>query len=81
MQTVIEFEGKQFPDVVVYTPSAPRQAICIEPYTCPTDAFNLHDRGIECNLVVLQPKEQIRYKISIYAQMSAVVMDSKGGPV
>jgi aldose 1-epimerase len=68
MQTVIEFDAKQFPNVVVYTPSAPRQAICIEPYTCPTDAFNLHDRGIECNLLQLHAGERTVLKLCIYTR-------------
>jgi aldose 1-epimerase len=43
-----------FRDMVVYTP-AHRQAFCIEPYTCATDAVNLQARGIEAGWQVLQP--------------------------
>ncbi len=65
-QTVVEFDAKQFPHVVVYTPPAPRQAICIEPNTCPTDAFNLQARGIESNVIVLGAGAEIRFNVRIY---------------
>ena len=67
-QTVVEFDAKQFPYVVVYTPPAPRQAICIEPNTCPTDAFNLQNRGVESNLIVLRPDEAVNFQVWIYAR-------------
>jgi aldose 1-epimerase len=65
IQTTVAFDASQFPHVVVYTPPAPRQAICIEPYTCPTDGLNLQERGIESNLVVLQPGETRHFLISV----------------
>jgi aldose 1-epimerase len=67
-QVVVEFDSKEFPHIVVYTPPAPRRAICIEPNTCPTDAFNLQDRGIESNLLVLRPGEAIDFKVAIYTR-------------
>jgi len=70
-KTIVEFDARQFPDTVVYTPPAPRQAICIEPNTCPTDAFNLQQRGIESNLIVLPPGETISFTVRIYARSSA----------
>ncbi len=65
MQTTVAFDASQFPHVVVYTPPAPRQAICIEPYTCPTDGFNLQERGIESNLIVLRPGETRHFTVSV----------------
>jgi aldose 1-epimerase len=65
MQTVIEFDAKQFPHLVVYTPPEPRRAICIEPYTCPTDAFNLEDRGVESNVIVLKPGGSFELTLAI----------------
>ena len=65
IQTTVAFDAAQFPHVVVFTPPAPRQAICIEPYTCPTDGLNLQERGIESNLVVLQPGETRHFLVSI----------------
>jgi aldose 1-epimerase len=65
-EVVVEFDSKKFPHVVVYTPPAPRRAICIEPNTCPTDAFNLQERGIESNLLVIGPGEAIDFKVSIH---------------
>lgn len=38
--------SEQFREVVVFTPPH-RQAVCIEPYTCPTDAVNLARTQIE----------------------------------
>ncbi len=64
-QTVVEFDGRQFPNVVLFTPPAPRQAICIEPYSCPTDAFNLQNRGIESNVIALPPGQSMPFKIIV----------------
>jgi aldose 1-epimerase len=63
--TTVAFDAGHFPHVVVYTPPAPRQAICVEPYTCPTDGVNLHERGIDSNLIVLQPGESRHFLVSI----------------
>ena len=65
IQTTVAFDAAQFPHVVVFTPPAPRQAICIEPYTCPTDGLNLQERGIDSNLVVLQPGGTRHFLVSI----------------
>lgn len=65
LETTVAFAATQFPHVVVFTTPAPRQAICIEPYTCPTDAFNLQERGIESNVIALQPGERQRLDILI----------------
>jgi aldose 1-epimerase len=46
LATEITFAAADFPQVVVYTPKPPRAAVCIEPQTCPTDAFNLDARGV-----------------------------------
>ncbi len=71
MQTVVEFNVRQFPNIVVYTPPAPRQAVCIEPNTCPTDAFNLQQRGIESNVIVLRAGASVDFKVSIYTDNAA----------
>src|SRR5260370_1369403 len=46
-----------FRQLVVYTP-AHRQAFCVEPYTCVTDAVNLQARGMDAGWLVLQPGEK-----------------------
>ena len=46
----------QFRELVVYTPPD-RDAICFEPYTCPTDAINLEARGVPAGVIVLAPDE------------------------
>jgi aldose 1-epimerase len=46
-----------FREMVVYTPGH-RQAFCVEPYTCVTDAVNLQSRGIDAGWLVLAPGER-----------------------
>lgn len=68
-ETVVEFDAKQFPDVVVYTTPAPRKAICIEPNTSPTDAFNLLSQGHErADVVRIAPQQTIRWLIAFYTR-------------
>jgi aldose 1-epimerase len=43
-----------FRDMVVFTPPH-RHAVCVEPYTCPTDAVNLAARGLDVGWQVLPP--------------------------
>ena len=68
VQTVVEFSPREFPHVVVFTPPSPRPAICIEPNTCPTDAFNLHDRGVAADVLVMKPGQQAAFRIRIYSE-------------
>jgi len=56
--------GPSFREWVVYAPPN-RPTICFEPYTCPTDAFNLTARGLNVGVVVLQPGEEWRDWISL----------------
>lgn len=48
--------GPSFRDWVAYAPPH-RPTICFEPYTCPTNAFNLASRGLKVGLIALKPKE------------------------
>jgi aldose 1-epimerase len=64
-QTIVEFDAREFPHVVVYTPPAPRAAICVEPNTCPTDAFNLQTRGIESNVLVLGAGRELNFNVRL----------------
>jgi len=68
VQTVVDFDPKEFPHIVVYTPPAPRSAICIEPNTCPTDAFNLHDQGFDASVVELKPGESVSFGVRIFTR-------------
>lgn len=56
--------GPSFREWVAYAPPN-RPTICFEPYTCPTDAFNLADRGLSVGLIVLQPGEEWRDWMSL----------------
>jgi aldose 1-epimerase len=68
VKTIVEFSREVFPYIVVYTPPAPREAICVEPNTCPTDAFNLQTQGIESNVLTIGAGETLKFNISIYTQ-------------
>jgi aldose 1-epimerase len=50
--TVRTTASKDFGDFVLFTPPH-RQAACLEPYTCITDAINLQPRGVDAGLLVL----------------------------
>lgn len=45
-----------FRDLVLFTPSH-RKAVCLEPYTCPTDAVNLAARGLDVGWLTVAPGE------------------------
>jgi aldose 1-epimerase len=63
---VTQLSGPAFREVVVYTPPG-RNAVCLEPYTCATDAVNLQQRGIEAGWHVLEPNAEFRTWIEITA--------------
>lgn len=60
-----------FPHWVVYAPQ--RSVVCFEPYTCVTDAFNLHARGVmETGFMVLEPSKPWRGVVTMQVrQISA----------
>jgi len=68
VQTVVEFPRRQFPHVVVYTPPAPRQAVCVEPNSCPTDAFNLQQQGIDADLIELAPGQKVAFHVRVFSR-------------
>jgi aldose 1-epimerase len=45
-----------FRELVIYAPYEP-DVLCIEPYTCTTNAFNLQRRGIDAGTILLKPNE------------------------
>lgn len=55
-----------FREIVVFTPPN-RAAVCIEPYTCPTDAVNLTARGQDCGWRSLDPGSEFHTWIDITA--------------
>jgi aldose 1-epimerase len=56
----------EFRELVVYTPPN-RDAFCLEPYTCVTDAVNLEPQGIDAGWRVLEPGGEFRTWIEIAA--------------
>lgn len=55
-----------FREIVVFTPPG-RDAVCLEPYTCPTDAINLSAQGMECGWRTLEPASEFHTWIDISA--------------
>jgi aldose 1-epimerase len=55
-----------FREIVAFTPPN-RAAVCLEPYTCPTDAVNLTARGIDCGWRTLSPGSEFHTWIDITA--------------
>lgn len=53
-----------FREIVAFTPPN-RSCICLEPYTCVTDAINLQGQGIDAGLRVLAPGAEFRTWIDL----------------
>ena len=68
VETVVEFQPRHFQHVVVYTPPAPRAALCIEPNTCPADAFNLQSQGIDASMIELEPGGKAAFQVRVLSR-------------
>jgi aldose 1-epimerase len=55
-----------FRELVVFTPPW-ATAVCMEPYTCLTDAINLENRGVDVGWRTLAPGEEFKMSIEIRA--------------
>ncbi|HEV2122271.1 MAG TPA: hypothetical protein VGW38_05810 [Chloroflexota bacterium] len=55
LELVVE-ASPEFREWVIYAP-ADRPVVCLEPYTCTTNAVNLQRQGIDAGLIVLQTGE------------------------
>lgn len=55
--TLKMFATPVFRDMVVFIPPH-RGAVCLEPYTCVTDAINLQQQGVDAGLRILKPGEE-----------------------
>lgn len=64
-RSIVVTADSGFRELVVYAPRD-RGVICIEPYTCATDAFNLANQGIDAGMIVLEPGDSwssyVRYE-------------------
>ncbi|QDT65686.1 aldose 1-epimerase [Calycomorphotria hydatis] len=60
-----------FREIVAFTPPW-FDAVCLEPYTCPTDFLNLANTGKDAGLRVLQPGEEFLTWFEIDVRKSAV---------
>ena len=63
---IVQRCGSEFREYVVFTPPI-RPCVCLEPYTCVTDAINLHARGVDAGLQVLPPGQQAHLWFEITA--------------
>ena len=63
---VVVRPDRHFPHHVVFAPRE-RDVVCLEPYTCATDAFNLTERGIQSGLIVLNEAESWSGRVEIEA--------------
>jgi aldose 1-epimerase len=61
---IVQSSDAIFRELVVFTPPN-RHAVCMEPYTCVTDAINLQQTGIDSGLRILPPGEEFRTWIDI----------------
>lgn len=66
---VVVTADQSFRELVIYAPHH-RDVVCIEPYTCTTDAFNLEARGIDAGMRELDPGQSysgvISYAVRAY---------------
>ncbi len=58
------YGSADFREVVVFTPPH-RQAVCLEPYTCATDAINLQQAGVNAGWRVIAPGASWRGVVEI----------------
>lgn len=63
---VVQNCDPRFRELVVYTPDG-RDSVCIEPYTCLTDAVNLQAKGIDSGWQALGPGDEYHTWIEIEA--------------
>lgn len=63
---VVQVCDPNFRELVVYTPPG-GNTVCLEPYTCVTDAINLQQQGIDAGWRVLEPGAEFRTWIEIRA--------------
>jgi aldose 1-epimerase len=63
---VVQRCGSEFREFVVFTPPK-RPCVCLEPYTCATDAINLQARGLDAGWQVLPPGGQTHLWFEITA--------------
>jgi aldose 1-epimerase len=59
MRTSVDFQ-----EIVVFTPPH-RQAVCLEPYTCTTDAINLRASTPAANCTVLRPGDAVQTRVEL----------------
>lgn len=63
LRTTVSWD-RSFRECVVFTPDT-RQSVCIEPYSCVPDFFELEERGVETGMQVLRPGESTRFIMEV----------------
>ena len=54
-RTMVQSFGIEFRELVVFTPPPRPHVVCLEPYTCTTNAINLQAQGVDAGWDVLDP--------------------------
>ena len=58
------YTSSLFREIVGFTPPH-RRAVCLEPYTCTTDAINLQQKGVDAGWQVLKPARAARGRVRL----------------
>ena len=67
IQVTQKFDSN-FRELVVFTPPWTK-AVCMEPYTCVTDAINLQQMGVDAGWRVLEPGQEFKTTIEISSSL------------
>lgn len=63
--TLVQTFGIEFRELVVFTPPERPNVVCLEPYTCTTNAINLEQQGVNAGFSVLAPGASFESWIAI----------------
>ncbi|MBL8851680.1 MAG: aldose 1-epimerase [Planctomycetaceae bacterium] len=67
---IVQRSDAAFRELVVFTPPN-RRVVCMEPYTCVTDAINCQQQGMDAGLHILPPGDEVTTWIDISVRPSA----------
>jgi aldose 1-epimerase len=76
-RTLSVMASPEFREWVVFAPTN-RPVICLEPYTCATDAPNLHARGLDSGMIVLEPGGSWEARILIGLSAKGGEIEARG---
>lgn len=68
--TIHQRTGPLFRECVVFTPPN-RSCVCIEPYTCTTNAINLNQKSVDAGLKILPPGQETSLWFEIQVEVTS----------